>query len=184
MRHGRRAAAEEPGPAPHEQPEHGDRREVADDPDHAANAARAALDCCTQLAELNASSDLFREYKLAQRIGINSGEALVGNFGSRRRFNYSVMSDAVNLASRLESHTKVAKRAILIDGATREGVRDTFAFEPLGFVFAIAAASTLSCGSSRSARDSHYAMAPSPATRRARGSIHLVPARLLSARRS
>ena len=74
----------------------------ADDPDHAANAARAALDCCTQLSELNASSALFHEYKLAQRIGINSGEALVGNFGSRRRFNYSVMSDAVNLASRLE----------------------------------------------------------------------------------
>ncbi len=60
----------------------------ADDPDHAANAARAALDCCTQLAELNASSAAFHEHRLAQRIGINSGEALVGNFGSRRRFNY------------------------------------------------------------------------------------------------
>ena len=57
---------------------------AADDPDHAA--VRAALDCCTQLAELNASSALFQECKLAQRIGINSGEALVGNFGSRRRF--------------------------------------------------------------------------------------------------
>src|SRR5438046_5435688 len=78
----------------------------ADDPDHAANAARAALDCCARLAELNASSALFSECKLAQRIGINSGEALVGNFGSSRRFNYSVMSDAVNLASRLEGANK------------------------------------------------------------------------------
>ncbi len=78
----------------------------ADDPDHAANAARAALDCCTRLAELNTTSPAFRDHPLAQRIGINSGEALVGNFGSRRRFNYSVMSDAVNLASRLEGANK------------------------------------------------------------------------------
>jgi adenylate cyclase/guanylate cyclase len=78
----------------------------ADDPDHAANAANAALDCCARLAELNVSSAAFRECRLSQRIGINSGEALVGNFGSRRRFNYSVMSDAVNLASRLEGANK------------------------------------------------------------------------------
>ena len=99
----------------------------ADDPDHAANAARAALDCCARLAELNASSAAFRGCRLAQRIGINSGEALVGNFGSQRRFNYSVMSDAVNLASRLEGANKFYGTTIIASettvGACRRGFR-------------------------------------------------------------
>src|SRR5437899_4678563 len=106
----------------------------ADDPDHAANAARAALDCCKQLAELNASSALFQENKLAQRIGINSGEALVGNFGSRRRFNYSVMSDAVNLASRLEGANKFYGTTIIASEATVALAGDAFAWRELDSV--------------------------------------------------
>ena len=103
----------------------------ADDPDHAANAARAALDCCTQLAELNASSALFHERKLAQRIGINSGEALVGNFGSQRRFNYSVMSDAVNLASRLEGANKFYGTTIIASETTVALAGEAFAWREL-----------------------------------------------------
>ncbi|WP_108516822.1 adenylate/guanylate cyclase domain-containing protein [Bradyrhizobium algeriense] len=103
----------------------------ADDPDHAANAARAALDCCAQLAELNASSPLFHEYKLAQRIGINSGEALVGNFGSRRRFNYSVMSDAVNLASRLEGANKFYGTTVIASETTVALTGEAFAWREL-----------------------------------------------------
>ena len=103
----------------------------ADDPDHAANAARAALDCCTQLAELNASSALFHECKLAQRIGINSGEALVGNFGSQRRFNYSVMSDAVNLASRLEGANKFYGTTIIASETTVALAGEAFAWREL-----------------------------------------------------
>ena len=91
----------------------------ADDPDHAANAARAALDCCTQLDRAQRDPrPLFHDCKLAQRIGINSGEALVGNFGSRRRFNYSVMSDAVNLASRLEGANKFYGTTIIASETT------------------------------------------------------------------
>ena len=103
----------------------------ADDPDHAANAARAALDCCKQLAELNASSAAFQEYKLAQRIGINSGEALVGNFGSRRRFNYSVMSDAVNLASRLEGANKFYGTTVIASETTVALTGEAFAWREL-----------------------------------------------------
>ena len=78
----------------------------ADDKEHAANAAYAALDCGVRLDELNQGSTAFHGHKVAHRMGLNSGEALVGNIGSRRRFNYSVMSDAVNLASRLEGVNK------------------------------------------------------------------------------
>lgn len=103
----------------------------ADDPDHAANAARAALDCCKKLAELNASSPTFQRSKLAQRIGINSGEALVGNFGSQRRFNYSVMSDAVNLASRLEGANKFYGTTVIASETTVALAGDAFAWREL-----------------------------------------------------
>jgi adenylate cyclase/guanylate cyclase len=103
----------------------------ADDPDHAGNAARAALDCCTKLAELNASSTHFHECRLAQRIGINSGEALVGNFGSQRRFNYSVMSDAVNLASRLEGANKFYGTIIIASETTVALAGEAFAWREL-----------------------------------------------------
>ena len=103
----------------------------ADDPDHAANAARAALACCTRLAELNRDSAAFADVKLRQRIGINSGEALVGNFGSSRRFNYSVMSDAVNLASRLEGANKFYGTTIIASEVTVGLAGDGFAWREL-----------------------------------------------------
>jgi adenylate cyclase len=78
----------------------------ADDSDHASNAARAALGCRARLDELNRQSAAFHGLNVTHRMGLNSGAALVGNIGSRRRFNYSVMSDAVNVASRLEGANK------------------------------------------------------------------------------
>lgn len=106
----------------------------ADDPDHAANAARAALGCCARLAELNRDSPTFREHPLAQRIGVNSGPAVVGNVGSRRRFNYSVMSDAVNLASRLEGANKFYGTTVIASEATVELAGDAFAWRELDAV--------------------------------------------------
>ena len=106
----------------------------ADDPNHAANAARAALDCSARLAELNRDSPTFRDCKLAQRIGINSGEALVGNFGSRKRFNYSVMSDAVNLASRLEGANKFYGTSIIASETTVALAGDAFTWRELDTV--------------------------------------------------
>lgn len=103
----------------------------ADDRDHAANAARAALDCCVKLGELNASSATFDGHSLAQRIGINSGEALVGNFGSQRRFNYSVMSDAVNLASRLEGANKFYGTTIIASETTVALAGEAFVWREL-----------------------------------------------------
>jgi adenylate cyclase/guanylate cyclase len=103
----------------------------ADDDDHARNALRAALDCCTRLDELNRSAAAFGGSKVAQRIGINSGDALVGNFGSRRRFNYSVMSDAVNLASRLEGANKFYGTTVIASETTVALTGETFAWREL-----------------------------------------------------
>jgi adenylate cyclase len=84
-----------------------------DDPDHAKNAVRAARDMRRKLAVLN--RELAAEAEAAGRphhelrfgIGINTGECVVGNFGSETRFNYSLLGDPVNLASRVEGLGKL-----------------------------------------------------------------------------
>ena len=88
------------------------------DPDHARNAVRAALRCQTRLRDLNWSEGGFFGYQIQQRVGLNSGEALVGNIGSHRRFNYTVMGDVVNLASRLEGANKFFGTSIVASQAT------------------------------------------------------------------
>ncbi|SPP97774.1 conserved membrane protein of unknown function [Bradyrhizobium vignae] len=103
----------------------------ADDPAHARNAVRAALKCHGKLAELNAGHPAFAGHGLSHRIGLNSGEAVVGNIGSRRRFNYTVMSDTVNVASRLEGANKYYGIAIMASEATVAQTGDTFAWREL-----------------------------------------------------
>jgi class 3 adenylate cyclase/CHASE2 domain-containing sensor protein len=89
-----------------------------DDADHARNALRAALRCGQGLEEMNRSGTALMGHALGQRIGLNSGEALVGNIGSRRRFNYTAMGDTVNLASRLEGANKYFGTSIIASEAT------------------------------------------------------------------
>jgi adenylate cyclase len=90
---------------------------IADD-DHATAGVLAALSCCERLAELNKTAPAFKGHMLGHRIGLNSGEALVGNVGSGRRFNYTVIGDVVNLASRLEGANKYYGTSILASEAT------------------------------------------------------------------
>jgi adenylate cyclase len=91
----------------------------ADDPDHALHAVRAALACQAKLLAINASeSGAFRGRKLRQRIGLHTGVGIVGNIGSRKKFNYTVMGDSANLASRLEGANKFYGTTILASQAT------------------------------------------------------------------
>jgi adenylate cyclase len=104
------------------------------DPDHARNAVRAALLCRDRLDELNRTATAFQGQQLRHRIGLNSGEALVGNIGSRRRFNYTVMSDAVNLASRLEGANKYFATSILASEMTVALTGDRFVWREIDAV--------------------------------------------------
>jgi adenylate cyclase len=102
-----------------------------DDADHARHAAQAALGCRLRLEELNRDSPAFHGLKVAHRMGLNSGEALVGNIGSHRRFNYSVMSDAVNVASRLEGANKYYGTTIIASETTVAACGDAFTWREL-----------------------------------------------------
>ena len=88
-----------------------------DDPDHAPSACRAALACQRALRAAKLVDDDGRAIKV--RIGINSGNMLVGNIGSEIRLNYTVIGDAVNIASRLEAANKQYGSDIMIGEETR-----------------------------------------------------------------
>ncbi|HUW42478.1 MAG TPA: adenylate/guanylate cyclase domain-containing protein [Rectinemataceae bacterium] len=88
--------------------------------DHAASAVGAALDMRARLAELN--EERARSGREAVRIGIgmHSGQVIAGNVGSRRKLQYTVIGDAVNVASRLEGLNKEYGSYLLMSGATHE----------------------------------------------------------------
>lgn len=86
--------------------------------DHAARAVRAALACQARLDELNAT--LFKASPLGQRVGLATGPAIVGNIGSRRKFNYTAIGDVMNVAARLEQANKTLGTRVLCTAATRE----------------------------------------------------------------
>ena len=104
------------------------------DRDHALHAVQAALACQTRLDAMRSAFGLPGDAAIATRIGINSGDMLVGNIGSVRRFNYTVMGDAVNLASRLEGANKAYGTRVLISGGTRALCTARIAFREIDTV--------------------------------------------------
>ncbi|EJC80072.1 putative transmembrane sensor domain protein [Rhizobium leguminosarum bv. trifolii WSM2297] len=103
-----------------------------DDPDHALHAVRASLAMQAAISRLN--TQLEREaatlgrkpHVLKMGVGINTGECIVGNMGSTRRFDYSCLGDSVNLASRLEGASKNYGVALLLGEETARLVADTY----------------------------------------------------------
>jgi adenylate cyclase len=96
-----------------------------DDGEHAVHALQAAMSMMAQLKETRQDYARRGLPVIDIGIGINTGIMSVGNFGSRERFDYTVMGDNVNLASRLESANKEYGTHVIISEFTREelGVR-------------------------------------------------------------
>jgi adenylate cyclase len=90
--------------------------------DHAIDCCRAALSCQRAVRESGLADDAGNPIQI--RIGINSGDMLVGNIGSEVRLNYTVIGDAVNIASRLESANKIYGSVIMIGPETRRLAAD------------------------------------------------------------
>ena len=102
--------------------------------DHAVSACRAALACLEELKALHERWKRQGKPLFHQRIGINSGEVIVGNMGSASRLNYTVVGDTVNTASRFEGLNKLYGTQIIIGESTRALVKDQFVARPLDFV--------------------------------------------------
>ena len=94
-------------------------------PDHAVSLVNVALEMCTYLSRRRAETGR----DLAMRFGINTGPAVAGVVG-QRNFHYDIWGDAVNTASRMESHGEPSR--VQISEATYELVKDVFECEPRG----------------------------------------------------
>lgn len=96
--------------------------------DHATRGVLAALACQARLEELQ--EEFRRDFgvSIRMRVGLHTGVVSVGNFGSRERFNYTMIGDAANLASRLEGANKYFGTDVLVSAATRERVSSSVLF--------------------------------------------------------
>lgn len=98
---------------------------------HAERASRAALRAQEAMGALRAR---LQSEPLAMRIGLHSGEAILGVVGSVARYNYTVLGDTVNTAKRLEGQNKVYRTRIMLSDATRRHLSEDFLLRPLDFL--------------------------------------------------
>jgi adenylate cyclase len=99
--------------------------------DHADAAVAAGCEILQRLGDINGRLDKTGERPLAIGIGIHTGRAVVGSIGSPRRMEYTAIGDTVNVASRVESLTKVVGAPLLVTEATRQALREPPPLEAL-----------------------------------------------------
>ena len=95
-------------------------------PNHPYLACKSALLMQNRLKELQVKWKMEGETIIKARMGINTGEMVVGNVGGSQRFDYTVIGDNVNLSSRLEGVNKEYGTFILISDSTYEHVKNDF----------------------------------------------------------
>ena len=100
--------------------------------DHCERAVRAALEMLENLAAFNEEQTALKKVQIRIGIGIASGVMIAGYTGTKHRATYTCVGDTVNLAARIEAHTKVAGCPILVDENTRNGLPDSIGVESLG----------------------------------------------------
>ena len=100
--------------------------------DHATRAVRASVRCQKKLAERRDEFEKRTGAVLKMRIGLNTGAVVVGNMGSSNRFDYTVLGDAANLASRLEGANKALGTYLMIAETTWAQTKGAFPGRELG----------------------------------------------------
>jgi adenylate cyclase len=111
-----------------------------DDKEHQLNACEAAVDMLERIDVLNKEREQEAQQggpayiPLNVGVGLNTGVCVVGNMGSDLRFDYSVLGDSVNLASRLEGQSKEYGFPIIVGSKTALAVKDKFAILELDFI--------------------------------------------------
>jgi len=100
--------------------------------DHRHAAVLAATEMISAMRELNQQRLTAGKTAIQIGIGIASGDVMAGYAGTQHRATYTCVGDAVNLGARIEKHTKVAGRPILIDSETKAGLPESLAVESLG----------------------------------------------------
>ncbi|MGM0597661.1 MAG: adenylate/guanylate cyclase domain-containing protein, partial [Myxococcota bacterium] len=103
-------------------------------PNHPEKACTAAIKCQQRLQELNQKWAQENKPRLLTRMGLTVGNAIVGNFGSSDRINYTILGDNVNLAARLEGINKLYTTDIMISKNTKDRLSADFIAWPLDFV--------------------------------------------------
>jgi len=106
---------------------------VADE-HHCANAVNAAREMLQLLEEFNQQRVLLGKPEIRIGVGIATGSVIAGYTGTQHRATYTCVGDTVNIAARIEKHTKTAGKPILIDQYTRDGLPDTVNVVSLGAV--------------------------------------------------